>query len=588
MNIQEITGLDKFSFSQQKPDVMLANASASGDSTLTTVVSGDLTLTGEAYNYILKYFINDPGAPLKILFVNVVDDCCNNTVYNLCLTFDGVQWNSCECEVTVTLKEYMPEFTCFNSTFIYDDTNGFISNANTRQDFPKINYCTDITDLQVYFAVMLVSWSIALIPLILAITIIFDVFNAAVAILNLLPGVNINGGQNPLPTDFAADYIEFAGRVIKEVLGCKYYSPSPYVRDYINNVCKVCGLTFSSSIYNDPNSEYYNAVYFFPQAQKGLTLGVDSADWISGNAPILTGMQLMEQLKLVHDADYAIKDGVLYFERRDKLVNNLTFDFRPGGADTSKLLQPCIQYQWNGQVLPAYDDLEYANDSLDSVGNAALPRYNDIIEFNTPFNPNLHFSGARKVTLAFSPARFIQDGIELDAISRNDAIIFGSIAKSQQGVLLMQSDECTNPKLIIIDPATWQAGQTGINNQIVKAKQYPVPNNFLRSFDVPPESITLENPDNSNVNCLYNYPYLFRASSNATNPDLWEFHKIDASNALQFNVKNLSYTLTFNYNCADLKKLDVFSSVYLPLGKGTIDSWEIDFYAKQVILKGQL
>lgn len=545
----EIDGLDALTWSEQE--------STDG---LERKVSGELDLIGEAYEFIKTHIIDNPIGLSAILSVKIVEDCCNKEVLGQ-ITAEGIRWCDNECKVHVTITERADQLTCFKSTWIADDWNDFQANIY----HPKVSYCIEmrpnfLQDLLIIIGIIFNIWELLQIPVIAIISLLVQ----AVCFF-----VNLFGGNCPaeLSNGILDDFIAQKKAMNKLIIGCGRKQPSPYVREYIINACLKCGIGFNSSIFNDANSLYNDTVLFFAPAKKGYFSPPEAVSpLIPDNIPYWTLEDLMNYLKPVFNAEYRLRNGVLYFERKDKITGTVMYDFT--SIDKNKL-QGGVCYKWNGIRRPAFINIEYQKDAVDYVGNEARDRYNEIVDFNKPV-VNPAFSGERKVTFEFAPSRFRNDGIERDVLtSYQNSPFFGNIIKQYDDVLLMAQNSTFLPKLLIFD--------TGTSINDARIKQYPLPSGWFTqhpSEEAPPPR-------------LYNYPYFVDANlSIGGSENLWEFHKIDDSRVV--TTKNYNFELTMKYNCDDILLLNnlIGSAVILGMGTGMIQGWTVNFGLGTINLTG--
>jgi len=548
----EISGLDSLQWSM----------SETGEG-LERKVSGDIELTGAAFDFIKAQIIDNPAGLNVTLEVKVVEDCCDFAVLGV-ITAEGIRWCAGECKVNVTITEKADQLNCFKSTWIADDypQTFYAPSFQSYPDHPKVPYCIELRpnflqDLLFILGMMMNFQHYMMIPIIAIISVLTQ---AVCWVMNIL------GGNCPdeLADGILDDYAASLEVLNKAIAGCGRKHPSPHVRDYITNACRKCGISFDSSIF-EPTSPYYHLMMLYAPAKKGYFEGVDvTKNYIVDNAPYWTLEDLMNNLSPVFNAKYRLKNSVLRFERKDILTGTVIYDFT--GADKDKLVS-AICYKWNGKRRPAFSSFEYQSDAVDYVGNEARHRYNDIVDYNNPVNPA--YSGQRKVTFMFGTSRFRNDGIERDVLSAYDHnIFFGYIIRQFENVLVMAQSTTYLPKLLIRD-----AGDPIYN---ARTPVYPTPSGFdvqNPNEDAPPPQV-------------YNYPMMVDAVLNPTATNLYEFHKIDDSNLLL--TKNYTFELQMKYSCGELAMLDdlIGSAVVTDIGTGEIQGWTIHFDTGTITLTG--
>ncbi len=528
------------------------------DNGLQRKISSELICFNAAYLYISDVFVNNPNAITNEIKVQIVDDCCDQFTFNGIITYESVRWCYGDCSIKCKVLEDLPQFQCFKSTLVADNYNGF-QDLTTH---PKITYCNELRPnwLQHIMMILAIDLNILLLILTPIVAVISGIISIVCAILSLpfIPG----DCPEELKDGILDDYIEWINKLNESIIGCGRAHPSALVRDYIQNVCTKCGLEFQSSILNDASSEYYNTVWLDAQVKKGCK---DCTTLIKENVPLITLDMMLDKLKPLFAADYIVKDNLLIFERRDKLKQqNIAFDFV--GVDKNKLVS-LVCYEWNGKKKVAYLNAAYAKDGIDIVGNEAGNIYNDIVDFNVPYNQA--FVGSIDINFEFAPARFRNDGIEEDVLNTYKSIpFFGNAIQQHERALLLEHNTITVPKLIIWD---------GVDRSNAVAKVYPTPNGYAVS-----------NPQ-SEVNIpyqLYNYPFYVDAEFNPAQKNLYEFLQIEDPRST--TEKNITFELRFKYDCEDMSKLNLLDGVNLDQGIGAMEEYIIDFYKHEILIKGTL
>lgn len=544
-------------------------------------ITSDLVITGETFESIKQQFYLSPLGLTLVLPVVITDDCCGEKFKGI-ITFDGMKYCDNLCEITMTVVEDTIDFTCFQSTQIAKNvpTASFPQGFQQYPNHPKMLYCVEmrpnfLQDVVIILSILMSVLLILMVPLVTVVQALIDVVCAIISIINdiidainVIPGINIGKIGTGFCDEFGGtqlltDFTDLISSLQVWVIGCGHVHPSPLIRDYIKNVCEICGITFESQILNNPNNEYYNSIYFYAPVKKG-TPENNPVPFIGDNEPLLTLDMLFDKIKPLFAADYVLTNGVLKFDRRDKLSNNnIAFDFT--AKDKSKLLGG-VCYSWNGDGKPAFDNITYAKDAIDFVGNESADRYNDIIDYNVPYNKA--FKGERDITFEFGACRHRDDGIERDVLSayKNFPFVSSAIA-NHNNVIIMAQQYCSNPKILIWD-GELKAG---------RVKRYNIPAGYIDAYKDSNEATPVQ---------LYNYPFFVDADFNSLQANLWEYLQLDDPRSGQ--IKHIAYELSFEYECGDVSKLDLFNAVTVELGRGTIDSWEIDFFNKTAKLTGTI
>lgn len=553
-------------------------------------VSSEFTFTGSAYDMIEAEMIEPADGRLRFLSVKIYDNnCCSPTdtlVFEGIIRGDMINWCHEQCSVKCQVIEHTAEtkkLDCIRSTVIFDNWNGFQS-----QIHPRIVYCNEMRPdlLQQVVLIFGVIMNIALAiltPVVAIISVIVDVINAIINAINTL-GFNIgtiNGFDGDGNTNLLQEWQNMRDRLNEVLIGCGRKHPSPFTRSYIQNVCDKCGVTFVSSIYNNPLSEYYNSMYLSAPIEKGTR--DESILWIDANHPIKTLDGFLDELKLVHNAKWELIDDTLYFERKDFFysgdiwVNFETEDSAGTIVEDSEGSKLCLE--WRDEKSAAYGNFQYSQDPVDPVGNEALPRYNDIVEWNLPFNEMQ--AGHQDVILPFGVPRFRDDNIDEDILGQFATAPFGlgDQIQSFQSVLILQKGIAFQPKLLIWDPAT--------DITEARIKRYTILNTLVD----PPQLVTV-------VSHNYNFPYMFNeinAETNTAYPTdhpqsgLYpRFYSINNPKTILATDKGKSFTFRIRYNCSTLSTALDAQFVQLPYGIGRIKSMQINLNAKEILVQGDV
>ena len=559
---EEIEGLDTLTWSQTEDDTEV----------ITKKISGELTLTGSAYDYIKAQLIDDAAGLTKILLVEIIEDCCGKIIPAQ-LTVEGLDWCDGDCSVKVTLTERTDILTCFKSTWIAHNypTASFPLGFQNYPNHPKVPYCVELRpnwlqDLVIIFGIMFNLYELIMIPVVAIISGYAIVICALLSVLHSLGIANSIDCPDELADGVLDDFLDMKRQMNVFIIGCGRKHPSPFVRSYIQNACDRCGITFISSILNNPAGQYYNIMYLYAPAKKGYMDGVEpTKSFIPDNAPYQTLELFMQDMNKVFNGRYKLRGANLYFERKDAIIGTVIYNIVTTDKDR---LETFTCYKWNGKTRPAYATREYEKDAIDYVGNEARDRGNDVIDFNNPVKKWL--SGEDKVTLPFGLSRYRDDGIERDVLTAYKNAPFFSTPISQHNYELIMAQSSTYlPKLLL-----WDGND--LNNAKVK----------IFSLDA---GYSGRHPDEYTTPKVFNYPFWFDAVTESLGyPNLWSFHKIDDPN--NSTVKNFEFTFSMQYNCNDLNLLDdlIGSAVVTPQGTGIINSWQINFSNNLIEIKGTL
>lgn len=549
-------------------DIQDSNESDQKQKTL----SQEFEFTGDAFELIKATLIESPGAKLAFLSVKIFDDgCCDQDV----LIFDGILqgsavdwcWGECKCRGTfVEHTEKTKIFDCLKSTLLFDNHNGFQSMSH-----PRMRYCVEMRPAIFQYAMLSIGVLIniilaSLIPIVAVISVIISIINAIIDVLQSfgsnIENIDLDGNSD---TNTLEEFQAWRDRLNDSLIGCSRSHPSPYVRSYISNVCSKCGIGFQSSIFTNPASDYFNTVLLSAPVEKGTK--DPSVKYIYENRPILSLTGFLAKLMPVFSADWDIIDNNLVFEREDYFWNGPFFvNYESlNGVDriTDKLC-----FSFSDEDIPAYARLEYQVDALDWCGNEAKDIYNNVVEWNQPFNEVQ--TGESATVLEFSMSRFRGDKIDPDVLEdfANVPWLSDSIAESQEALILPQGT-AWNPKLLIIEPS---------NISDARVKRFHKPGIGIMDDHV------------------FNYPFIFSEHECAPNTEYLSnviggslYKRFHAwKNPKILSQKGLTFRFAFQYDCANLTGLSAAKFVGLPNGTGRIKTLNVNLKSKIIKISGSL
>jgi hypothetical protein len=368
------------------------------DTTTKTIgkqLSSDITVEGDAYNYLNSFFFANCDSWEKSVKAVFKTSICGGITIECEITSEGVEKSIFKPEITFNLKSNNTENKAFNrldSELITD--NGFIETNET-----PIHYYVDQPNY-LQWALLLLTASIRIL------------FNAVEAILKALCNAITLGFIDDL-LGFSCNDINITGAIFSKfdtwITGSGRWAPAPLVREMINYQCQQVGLTFVSSILNDPTSSRYNmSMICLTGGEHGDykdTSKPEIARVLKSNEPLMTTIDLLRELSTVFNADYRIIGNKIYFERVDffdKLKTNKLFNIK------DVCIEDDVRISYNTQDACAYGDYKYTHDAYDQEGNTTLRfHYQDKVEFNLPYNPAQKGKCTRQIN--FGPARFMFD-----------------------------------------------------------------------------------------------------------------------------------------------------------------------------------
>lgn len=549
------------------------------------IVQTEFELSDDAYYLIEELFIDNPAGKNAFVPVKIFEDKCCDTdilIFEGLLRGDMINWCYGECTARVQFIEHTAEtkaLDCIKSTLVDDNWNGFQSLIH-----PRVVYCNEMRPNELQHLVMILGIIanvilVLLTPLIAVVSLIIQGLQAIEDAFGSI-GININ-----IAPEFAEDtnlmtlWNDMVTSLNQRIIGCGRKHPSPYVRDYITNVCNKCGLNFSSTIYNNSNSEYYNALYFSAPIEKGTR--DDDILYIEKNFPNKTLDLFLNDLNLVHNGRWDIIGDTLYFERKDYFNSGNVFVNWDVLNAANRIVNSDLCLNWREEERPAYISFDYTPDPVDGVGNEAADRYNDKVEWNLPFSEIQ--SGHVDIQLPFGTPRFRDDGIDEDILAIYSNIPFGLGAQIQafQSTLILEKGTAFQPKLLIRDEAT------ALDS--TRIKRYVIYNELVD----PPVLVEI-------VNHNYNFPYMFNEVNSVPAPGdpvayptdhpqsgLYpRFYSIDNPRLIIDQGK--SFTFTMYYDCASLQDSLTARFVQLPHGIGRITKMQVSLRDKTITVSGEV
>jgi len=408
--------------------------------------------------------------------------------------------------------------------------------------------------------------STVLLPFVLVILIISGVFFVLCSIVCALPLTDCDqdtcDDANLSPNNVFDSLLDGLSDSIGFFDTCNRKHPTGLVREYMANLCGQCGLNFQSSILTDPSSPYFNTLLFSATIQKGLAENILQSDMIVDNNPIETGQTFLDNLlKPVFNGDWQIIGNTLFFERKDFFMSTTTWIDSETLMNDDRIIDRKICFSWIDDERFAFGRYEYVPDAIDIIGNEAMKRYSDIVEWNIPFSPVQ--KGQLVNTLPFSPARFRSDGVDgegtiweiLGAIQGGllNLIFGGQLTSGNTNSLLMNQHTAMNYKLLIWD---------GVDKQNATIKH-----DYSTAFTGGTVIVDNETIPTSN---LFNYPLWFKEGYNNNLYSL--FHYID--NPKLPSARNFNFDFEFQFNCSDLTNFD-FSKTVRIMQNGTAKNGQV-------------
>ena len=522
--------------------------------------SSNLTFYGQGYEIIKQELIDDPLGVGKTVDFEVLDDCCGQTptvVFDGEIRGDGIDWCEGECVVRADAIEKKPAADCVKNTIIWDNRNGF-----QQREHPKFSYCIELRP-QFFMYFHLYSYIVTRIGFIPLQGLVFG-FGLLVKAFKVVLKVLTLGKLDINVPEINARFNEFVNRVDENAIGCGRKHPSPLVRDYIQNVCDICGLNFVSPIFNDPQSDFYNSAYLFAPVEKGRRRNIVT-NFIEENRPNLNLKLFLDPIADLFNADYIISKSDLTFDAKDQINNVQWTDYNTIKSEGRIVKELC--YEYSGDDRPSYVNFQYSDDPFDKVGNEARERYNDIVEWNNPYTSTQ--SGSLEKTFFFGTSRFRNDGLDDDVLTHFQNFPFiGREVRLYDTSILLSHGTCNMPKLIVWD---------GKSKDDARVQTYNRP-----GYSVPHKQ-------------NYNFPYHFTEYGTVPNtayhpstPNLSIYGKYWAIANPKANSRVREFSVTFRYTCDEIADFDINKTFGTPYGNGIIDEVDIDYDKREITISGKV
>jgi len=573
-----------------KPDSLVMTFEITTEDVIERGATEDIEVFGSTAVYVRDWLVSHINGPINSILVRITDTLCDKTRGEWLIKTDSLNWcDSGECKYQITLTQYEPADTCIKQYLIDDNHRGWFPDGgfvvgtdpitglpNEQFMHPRYRYCDDIKPQALQNLMFVIAQTILI------------GFNSLVGpivwIFQVLDDVLDKLGMGGLPgmSQLEDMYKSFEDKVFGAVLGCNRVHPAPFVRNYFENICSKCGITFESSIFKNPGSLYYNLSHLFAPIKKGL-LYDSTKDWIKDNRPAFDLVGYADELKPVFNAKYRLDNGnVFRFERRDYFEIAPIFDFT--GADRKFMISD-LCYTWNGKEKFANQYFRYEPDTFDVSGNEAGHRFNGVKYWNTNNNPLL--KGVEDISAAgWSPQRYTNDGID-------KRVIFKALANQTNaqldGVLLMAQDITGMGKLIIWD------GVSDKENARVDKIDYDTYRYGAFPEGWPDDQANISGTDYY----VFNKAMMYNPEANAVYPNLYHFRTIDDPN--KFSRQAKQWNVTLQLCCEVVNKILIFDPLidaisakvdYLvqisPTEEGVITRIEIDYQTMQVRFTGRI
>jgi hypothetical protein len=554
----DVSNLDDATFTLARSDNRTGATSKS--------FSGNLTFYNATGQYIRDILVNSPTARQNRIQVEIRQDpeCCDFVLFKGIIKAEQIEWcdivaGSAVCNtVSCQVVEETP-YTCLESTLIDINSNGFQTARH-----PFVPHCIELRPnflafLVYYFAVILFLNFTFLIPIIAVFSTMISIFNVVLVLL----GFNkIDFSDDPGTQSLLDVWIELRNSLLNAMVGCGNGQFAPYVRDYLQNLCKTCNLQLDSTIFS-PGSPYYDTMYYTGAVSKIEKYDVNNqqdreakqAQWFADNSPNETGVEFLNNLILAYNAGWEVRQGRLVFERKDKFFSN------PITIDPANITNICFKYKSKGE--PQFAQFAFSPDGIETCGNEVLRRNYYRIQDYDPTNIQPNLAGRRKYVLPFAGSRFRNDGVDTDVLSFFVALdITGFFFPDDYENALIKPDNVNFlPKLLI------HKTDSGLDNAQVK---------------------WVSNGSNFDYNRDYWFSPQYNYNDGIKNEYYDRFWQIDEP--LVTGRLGRTFEMTIEYTCEFLKNFSIYNTLNIDTGQGIKIGQinQVEISETSLILRGEI
>ncbi|MGB0863369.1 MAG: hypothetical protein ACPGXZ_10645 [Saprospiraceae bacterium] len=538
--------------------------------------SQTLTMRGESYQDVKSKILDQPSPTLESIDVLVQDKNISNSDGSPYQWFTGkiqgadISELPLECKASAPIidnSEKAKNLLCLKNTLIWDklekyDGSGLSDGEDTYRQSRYIPYCVDSGASETLMILGVIAQAIVL-PVALCVALIVEVINSMIKGINLIPGVSINeidfdGNDDTNAFEEVGELIAYLG---DSVTGCGRKHKAPYVHSYFQNLCDICGLTLSSSLF-EPNGYYHDAVRLDASLEKGGRNDEAIIAAFQKNKPNLTGTQFLDELtgdwmqwELSGD-----NGDILSIEPLNTATPEKWFDV--SDLPSSKIEK--LQYKILNNTPPAMGMFNFIKDGIDTAGDSVNRNWTDsVIDFNSP--PISAQKGHLERSFTFGAARFRKDNQAEDkaAVDRGFfADYYPSQLLAHPNALLLGRHTFSFPKLILIDALSPQsAARTYKIERDDGLFDYCVPL-WLREHYTDKNGVIVET--------LYNKV----------------FHVFNPRTS---GIKQRDFTLELIYDCDLLQSKDLNKYIGLPNGRqGFIEQIAITPSSGRMVISGKV
>lgn len=397
------------------------------DQNLKQALTEEMQFAGDAAQFIRDWLVNRPYSPLNAIEVRFTDLICGRVIGEYLIKAQKIsfcQFDECTVKVTAVQNDML--LNCISKTKISDNTNGF-----QNQDFRAYDYAVEkrpavMTAILICVAAPVFVVGVALLPLTWLIAVILRVFNVL--------------WDRPTFDDIKELFFMLVGLGRTHAVGG--------ARDYINNVCGICGVTvdepnhflFKQEIQHDGatiENPFYWLDILYAQTLKGRKHNdPDRFKLIDVNIPIIGLDSLLNDLAKVFNCKwYLTNDGKLRFLIKQDFADlDPVIDFTDETfLDQNPLIKLCHDVTETQPPLTA--SFGYEKESVDLAANDVILRYNSLASYDADGYPNPNLKGNKDYTVPFGATNFRDDGVTrdyLDEATNSPLVLLGAL-----GVMLL-------------------------------------------------------------------------------------------------------------------------------------------------------
>ena len=261
-----------------------------------------------------------------------------------------------------------------------------------------------------------------------------------------------------------------------------------YIKTLFEKGCQHLGLTFSSSIFNDPK---WSKLALMPIKSEAGTKNGNGTGHPTAKSSIYTFGDLIRVFKSFFNADIKINNGILVFERWDKFNSSSGYILPNVETNQSTRLSE-VKYNTEELVSNYLISLQTDIQDQNTLDNFKGTNYQAITSANTSINSNMvSIKGLGQVPLPFArgirKSKLTKTEESLKKVAKSvDSVIgffggnsgYASKITNRVGMMSLSADTTTVDKLIIIDNEKIPAS---INDQL-QAKDLWYGFHFINSF----------------------------------------------------------------------------------------------------------